>query len=61
MLPPPQAVTLPQVLRAIRKYIKPMFDPAKSIGSVTCGANRVKNLVVDFKAAGYRVTQTTFK
>ena len=58
---PLQAVTLQQVLRAIRKYVRPLFDPAKSIGSVTCGANRFKDFVVDFKAAGYKVTPTTFR
>ncbi|KAL8283302.1 hypothetical protein RQP46_005712 [Phenoliferia psychrophenolica] len=33
------AVTLAEVLRAIRKYIKPLLDPSSSIGSVTCSGN----------------------
>lgn len=55
-----QDVTLPEVLRAIRKYIKPLFDPSRSIGSVTCGPGKDSELVADFKGAGYDVSSQTF-
>lgn len=48
------------ILRVIKIYIAPIFNPASSIGSIAAGSAKVEELTSAFTALGYEVETRTF-
>ena len=52
-----QAVTKDDVLRALKIYYLPLFDPSTSIAVVVAGPTKADEIVAGLKAIGFEVTQ----
>ena len=48
------------ILRVIKKWIAPIFDPATSIGAVASGTAKMEELAKHFEDLGYDVERRTF-
>lgn len=55
-----QDVTAEDILRVIKKWIAPIFDPATSIGAVASGLAKQDELVKQFETIGYEVEKRNF-
>lgn len=54
-----QDVRLADVLPAIKKWIRPIFDPEQSLGVASTGAGELPHLIESFKKWGYDVEHKT--
>ena len=52
-----QAVTKDDVLRALKIYFLPLFDPSSSIAVVVTGPAKADEIGAGLKAIGFEVTQ----
>lgn len=55
-----QNVTAEDILRVIKKWIAPIFNPASSIGAVASGTAKMEELAKHFEDLGYDVERRTF-
>lgn len=55
-----QDVSIADVLRVIKLYVQPIFDPATSIGSIAVGTAKVDEMAEHFTALGYDVEKRSF-
>ena len=56
-----QRVSKEQVLRAIEKYISPLFSPKTSFGVVTCGSGHAEEMAAGFFTDGYEVSRHSWE
>ena len=59
-LPNSQDISIEDVVRVIKKYIQPIFDPANSIGGIAVGAAKVDEMAEHFSKLGYEVEKRAF-
>jgi hypothetical protein len=59
-LPSSQDVSAEDILRVIRTYIQPIFDPSTSLGSIASGAAKMEDIASHFEELGYDVERRTF-
>lgn len=53
-------MTAHDILRVIKKWIAPIFDPETSIGAVASGLAKQEDIAQHFEKIGYKVDRRSF-